>query len=444
MADRYLTFANSRPGDFITSRLGLPKPVELKRYRPGQPLTRGPVEVGQAEGSRVAKRVRDILDSAGVTVEEGAQRPSGLVFDATGITESGQLSQLHAFFHPRIRSLAPHGRVVVIGTPPELASGPGEAAAQRSLEGFIRSLGKELRNGATSHLLLVAPGAEDALESSLRFALSARSTYVSGQVLRLAPSLAASDAPAEWDRPLAGKTAIVTGAARGIGETVAEVLHRDGARVVCIDVPSAAEPLRRVARRLGGSSALELDITADDAGRLITEHLAEKHGGGVDVIVHNAGITRDRTLGRMKPDKWDSVVAVNLTAVERLTQALLPELRDGGRIIATSSISGIAGNVGQTNYAASKAGLIGLVQALAPELADRGITINAIAPGFIETKMTAAVPLFIREAGRRLNSLGQGGQPVDVAEAVAYFASPGSGALTGQVLRVCGQALLGA
>jgi 3-oxoacyl-[acyl-carrier protein] reductase len=157
--------------------------------------------------------------------------------------------------------------------------------------------------------------------------------------------------------------------------------------------------------------------------------------------VHNAGITRDKTLGRMTEDQWESVIAVNLTAPERLTEALL----DNGttRVVCVSSVSGIAGNRGQTNYAASKAGLIGMVRALAPRLAGRA-TINAVAPGFIETRMTEAMPVFTREAGRRMNSLTQGGQPVDVAETVAWLGSPASGAVTGNVVRVCGQSLLGA
>src|SRR5262249_6641041 len=119
-------------------------------------------------------------------------------------------------------------------------------------------------------------------------------------------------------------------------------------------------------------------------------------------------------------------------------------LRRNGRIIGVASIAGIAGNTGQTNYATTKAGVIGMVGAYAPVLAERGSTINAVAPGFIETKMTAAVPLAIREVGRRMNSLSQGGLPVDVAETVAWFANPGSGAVTGNVVRVCGQSLLGA
>ena len=148
----------------------------------------------------------------------------------------------------------------------------------------------------------------------------------------------------------------------------------------------------------------------------------------------------------MTPEYWDSVLAVNLKAPAVLTQALIDAgtLRDDGRIVVMASISGIAGNRGQSNYAASKAGLVGLAQAWAPLLAERGISINAIAPGFIETRMTAAIPFTLREAGRRMSSLGQGGLPQDVAEAVAWLAQPGSGAISGQVLRVCGQAVMGA
>jgi 3-oxoacyl-[acyl-carrier protein] reductase len=140
------------------------------------------------------------------------------------------------------------------------------------------------------------------------------------------------------------------------------------------------------------------------------------------------------------------VLDINVGAPQRLNSALLDAgvLRESSRVVGVASISGIAGNRGQTNYATSKAAVIGMVEAWAPRLAERHISINAVAPGFIETKMTAAVPFAIREAGRRMNSLGQGGQPVDVAEAIAWLAHPASGALTGQVVRVCGQSLLGA
>jgi 3-oxoacyl-[acyl-carrier protein] reductase len=140
------------------------------------------------------------------------------------------------------------------------------------------------------------------------------------------------------------------------------------------------------------------------------------------------------------------VVNVNLSTQERINAALIEAgaLNTGGRIVCVSSISGIAGNMGQSNYAFSKAGVIGMVQSMAPQLAASGITINAVAPGFIETQMTAAVPFTIREAGRRMNSMGQGGLPVDVAEAIAWLASPASSGLNGNVVRVCGQSLIGA
>ena len=148
----------------------------------------------------------------------------------------------------------------------------------------------------------------------------------------------------------------------------------------------------------------------------------------------------------MDNSRWDAVLAVNLLAPLHLTEGLVDNgsIGAGGRIVGLSSMAGIAGNRGQTNYATTKAGMIGITEALAPRLADKGITINAVAPGFIETAMTEAIPLATREVGRRLNSLYQGGQPVDVAETIAYFASPASGAVTGTVIRVCGQAMLGA
>jgi 3-oxoacyl-[acyl-carrier protein] reductase len=298
-------------------------------------------------------------------------------------------------------------------------------------------------------LVYVAPGGEGELESTLRFLLSGKSAYVSGQVVRIGPPPARKGArrsrkPIDWESPLTGQVALVTGASRGIGEAIAQTLARDGAHVVCLDVPGQGEALAAVANAIGGST-LAVDITDPGAPAAITEHLRERHGG-VDVVVHNAGVTRDKTLGRMSPEQWDLVMAINLSAPQRITEALVQAdvLRPGGRVVAVSSMSGIAGNRGQVNYATSKAGLIGLVDALAPQLADRQTTINAVAPGFIETQMTSAMPTATREAGRRMNSLSQGGLPVDVAETIAWYASPASAGVTGNVVRVCGQSLLGA
>jgi 3-oxoacyl-[acyl-carrier protein] reductase len=209
-----------------------------------------------------------------------------------------------------------------------------------------------------------------------------------------------------------------------------------------LDVPQQEADLQRVAGEIGGSVLME-DITAADAGEKIAAFAQNR--GGLDVLVHNAGVTRDKMLANMKDSLWNLVLNINLSSAERINDYLLENeaFNDNARIVCMSSISGIAGNLGQTNYAVSKAGVIGLVQAVAPTL-KKGITINAVAPGFIETAMTAAIPLQIREAGRRMNSMAQGGQPVDVAEAIAWFASPASGGLNGNVVRVCGQSLLGA
>ncbi len=433
----------------LAKQFGVPTPETLRRYRAGEPPLAGSLLIGGT--GRLAEPVRALLaedyDIVGNNLGgRWADTFGGLVFDATGITEPAGLRALYEFFTPVLRNLGPSARVVVLGTTPEQAGSADEHIAQRALEGFTRSLGKELRHGATVALVYVSPDAKpDAggCESTLRFLLSGKSAYVDGQVFRIGPS--DSTAPADWDKPLAGKVGIVTGAARGIGATIAEVFARDGARVVAIDVDQSAEALAETAARVDGT-ALPLDVTTPDAVGRITAHLSEHYGGKADILVNNAGITRDKMLANMDDARWDAVIAVNLLAPLRLTEELVANgsIGAGGRIIGLSSMAGIAGNRGQTNYAATKAGMIGITEALAPSLAERGITINAVAPGFIETAMTAAIPLATREVGRRINSLHQGGQPVDVAETIAYFASPASTAVTGNVIRACGQAWLGA
>jgi 3-oxoacyl-[acyl-carrier protein] reductase len=447
--DLYSQIVHSAPGSFLAKQLGIPQPETLRRYQPGDPPLAGTLLIG-GEG-RVVEPLRTALADDYDVVSNNlggrwADSFGGLVFDATGISEPTGLKALYKFFTPLLRNLGPSGRIVVIGTTPEEAGDAHERIVQRALEGFTRSLAKEMRRGATVNLVYLSPDAKPAatgLESTLRFILSGKSAYVDGQVFRV--GAADSAPPKDWDRPLDGKVAVVTGAARGIGATIAEVFARDGAKVVCVDVEGAADALGVTASKVGGT-ALTLDVTADDAVDKITEHLRENHGGRADILVNNAGITRDKLLANMDEARWDSVLAVNLLAPLRLSEGLVDNgsLGDGGRIIGLSSMAGIAGNRGQTNYATTKAGMIGLTDALAPALAGRDITINAVAPGFIETKMTEAIPLATREVGRRLNSLYQGGQPVDVAETIAYFASPASNAVTGNTIRVCGQAMLGA
>jgi 3-oxoacyl-[acyl-carrier protein] reductase len=445
MTTRYQSLISTPVGQLLAKNLGLPNPVRLERYEEGAPLVTGTVVVG-GEG-RLAPAVVSVLDDLGianVTSAAADQRYKGLVFDATGIEGSAGLVALQKFFTPLLRSLETNPRVVVLGTPPEMTNSTEERVAQRALEGFTRSLGKEIGRGGTVQLVYVAPAADAAVESTLAFLLSPKSAYVSGQVVRIGVSGSTTAEPvADWTKPLDGRVAVVTGAGRGIGEEIARVLHRDGAKVLGIDVPQAANELQAVMKEIDGDH-LMLDITAKDAPQRIAKHVKDKHGG-LDVVVHNAGITRDKKLANMKEDGWSAAIAVNLTAPERITAELLDQglVRPNGRIIGVSSIAGIAGNVGQTNYATSKAGVIGLVQSRADSL-DDGITINAVAPGFIHTQMTAAVPFMTREVGSMLNAMSQGGLPVDVAETIAWFANPASTAVNGNVVRVCGQMMLGA
>ncbi len=444
MSDRYQGFVQTPIGKLLVKNLGLPNPVPLERYADGDPLVDGTVAVGGT--GRLAESLPGILDLLGIAstqTTDAADKYKGLVFDATGLTSTSELTALRDFFTPLLRSLETCPRVVVLGTPPESVEG-GERVAQRALEGFTRSLGKELGRGGTVQLVYVAEGAEAATASTLGFLLSPKSAYVSGQVIRIGATGETKAAEVrDVLRPLGGKVALVTGASRGIGEQIARILHRDGATVIGVDVPQAASELQSVMKELNGDH-LTLDITGKDAPQRIAHHVKEKHGG-VDVVVHNAGITRDKKLANMDEDRWSSVLNVNLVAPERITRELLDQkaINENGRIVGVASIAGIAGNVGQTNYAASKAGVIGLVDSLADEL-KHGITVNAVAPGFIETKMTAAVPLATREVGRRLNAMSQGGLPVDVAETIAWYANPGSTAVNGNVVRVCGQMMLGA
>jgi len=469
MSDRYQQLVNTPIGKIVSRQIGLPAPVKLERYEPGQAAVTGPVLLGAAPGGRLVREVAQVLAAIEAEVHTPLQDDvrtaaadariearvwnaetagegetfKAVVFDATGIADSTGLREAHAFFQPTIRRARASGRVILLGTPPDEAASPRQATAQRALEGFVRSMAKEVRRGATAQLVYVGPKAETQIESTLRFYLSPKSAYVSGQVVRIGAG-ALSPNGLDWERPQAGRVALITGSSRGIGRAIAQVLARDGAHVIGLDVPALESELKETIGELGGSTLL-LDILDDDAPAQIADHLLEHHGG-VDVIVHNAGVTRDKTLGRMSPEQWDKVIAINLTAPERITEELLARdaIRENGRIVCVSSMSGIAGNAGQANYAASKAGVIGMVHSMAPEVGARRLTINAVAPGFIETQMTAAMPIATREAGRRMNSLAQGGLPVDVAEAIAWYASPASGGLNGTIVRVCGQSLVGA
>ncbi|WP_049236475.1 3-oxoacyl-ACP reductase [Moraxella canis] len=455
MSDRYGELVQSPLGKKVAKNLGLPMPMKLDRYESGQPVVRGEVALGVASGedTAVQSALAEILGGYEAKVNTDATftnlkttslsdrlkddnaRFKVAIFDATNIKSTDELKQVYDFFHPIARRIKASGRVLVIARP-DCCTGDdiGFSLAQRAVLGFVKSIAKEFKRGITAQVIYVQKGAESELAHTLEFFMSAKSAYVSGQPIYL------TKAVARTGESLQGKKILVTGASRGIGQAIAEVLARDGAKVYCLDVPASLANLQKVAGQIGGH-ALPLDITAEDAGEQIVRAC-----GALDGVVHNAGVTRDKTLAKMTEDKWNLVMNINLGAIHRVNDYLINHngLSDAARIVCVSSISGIAGNLGQSNYAMSKAGVIGLVEATAKVFEDSARTINAVAPGFIETKMTGQIPFAIREAGRRMNSMSQGGEPVDVAETIAWLLSPKAGGLNGNVVRVCGQSVLGA
>lgn len=474
MADRLVELAANPAARKWVSRLGLPVPMPPQLVRPEGPWVERPladraVVVGFTGPSALSTVLADTLARSGANpfllhgddalpaftdageawgrlpvALEGDDMPDkahALVLDATGISELGQLRAVYDFFHPRLKRMARSGRCVVLGRPPDKIADPAASAAQRALEGFVRSLAKETgRKGTTANLVTVVEGAEDRVGPVLRFLLADRSAFVTGQPFHVSKTVRpAHDKPV---RALDGKVALVTGSARGIGRATAEQLAAEGAHVIVHDRPDDREQAAAVAGSIGGSLFL-VDVTDEDAGTRLAEHIREHHGA-LDVLVHNAGVTRDKTHARMKPEQWDLTLDVNLQSIVRLTEQLDDVLGKQARIVCMSSIAGLAGNVGQTNYAASKAGVAGYVAALGRKVARRGIAVNAIAPGFIETRMTDAIPVATREVARRLGALSQGGLPWDIAQAVTFLASPGASALCGQTLRVCGGNFVGA
>jgi len=445
--DYLIRFAESGMGARILKSLGLPAPVRLARGGTGSttPLAGKRFLCTALAGGFAHEMVAATLATLGADMRRELApddaRLDGVVVDATGCRTASDLRGLYDVFHPLLTRVARGARIVVVAQPVE-QDDPLAAAAARGIEGFVRALAKETgKRGVTANLIQAARGVPAALAGPLRFFCGGGSAYVTGQVLAVSALVSAPKTSPAGAR-LAGKVAVVTGAARGIGAAIAARLAAEGATVVCLDVPQAQAPLAEVSGRIGGVP-LALDITGDPAQ--LAEFIAARFGG-VDIVVHNAGITRDKTLANMKPEAWDQVLAVNLSAIAATDEALDARglLRDDGRVVCLSSIAGIAGNYGQTNYALSKAAVIGYAAARAPVLAERGITINAVAPGFIETPMTRKMPLLTHEVARRLNSLAQGGLPEDVAEAVCFLAGPDAYGVTGQTLRVCGQSLVGA
>jgi len=240
---------------------------------------------------------------------------------------------------------------------------------------------------------------------------------------------------------LTGQVAIVTGAARGLGRAIAETLAQCGAQVACVDVKAEllAETVAAIQAAGGTAMALTCDVTDSERVSAVVEEVVNTWGG-LHILVNNAGITKDTLIMRMKDEQWDAVIGINLRGTFLFTRTASRFLikAQRGRIINIASISGITGNPGQANYSASKAGIIGLTRTVAKELAGRNITVNAVAPGFIATEMTAVLREEIQAEVKKRIPMGRMGQPQDVADAVLFLASPAADFITGHVLTVDG------
>jgi 3-oxoacyl-[acyl-carrier protein] reductase len=445
----------------IFSLLGFPEPIELVRT-PSLNETTQAVLAFSLSGSLsgIISSTLTHLSMEQVDTKKPIEDKSvmAMLVDASQYQGDESFSLLFSEVQRNIKSLKHNARVVFIAKAEHSNMSHQEKAFAQGLVGFTKSLAKELgRKGITVNLLQIDHEESEALASPLGFFLSAESAFISGQSIRVDST---ERVKLTTQTPAFKKLALVTGASQGIGAAIASSLARDNFKVVGVDIDAAKDKLVQKMSDLGGD-AICLDISSDNAGQVLLEYLksyneeisqdkanAAPHPSfiGFDVIVHNAGITRDKTLAKMPTQWWESTLDINLLSVIKINNYLLAHqgINTNGRIVCMSSMNGIAGQVGQTNYATSKAGLIGYVKSISAEINDKGITINAIAPGFIETQMTEKMPFITRELGRRMNALGQGGHASDVAEAASFFAQPGNSGVTGQTLRVCGLNFIGA
>jgi len=436
----------------LFSLLGFAEPVTLKRFNGTNLLPKKVLLLGTS--NQVSGDIHHALTQLNLNVIEHCDDASvtpieALVIDATRYSDESCYQNLYSTVQQSLKSLSNNARVLLLANAANTKHNAQENAFSQALIGFTKSLAKEVgRKGSTANIILINRencntdnNVSIALAAPLKFFLSAKSAFVSGQALIINSQ---AELESKSSKALSTKkVAVVTGAAQGIGEAIASKLADDNYFVIGVDIEPMKAQLIRTMKNLQGEAFI-LDVSAKNAGeQLVT--LANKHNG-FDLMVHNAGITRDKTLAKMPEHFWQQTLDINLFSVMRINEDLINNecINDGGSILCLSSMNGIAGQGGQTNYACSKAGIIGYVKSMSGNLAAKNMTINAVAPGFIETKMTDKMPFFTREMGRRMNALGQGGLPKDVAETVAFLGRKSSFAISGQTIRVCGLNIIGA
>lgn len=360
-----------------------------------------------------------------------------LLVDARNVKDETGLKRVYEELKTGTAALRGSGKVILLSLQPKQLEDVQVGTFQHAIEGITRSLAKELGGkGSTVNLLRVAADATpELLALPMAFFGSGRSAFISGQALDV-------DAT-EIKGNLKGKVCLVTGGAGGIGSATVKRLEAEGASVIIADIAPMAEKAKALESAQVKFFAGDLTKTEETDALLA---FVKENYGRLDVLVNNAGITRDKTLKNMPESYWDQVIAINLTAVIRLTEKVLEMglIANEGRIINMSSITGIAGNFGQTNYTATKAALIAYSAAMSAKTANRGITVNAIAPGFIATDMVKTIPFMTKLFAERLSVLVQMGLAEDIAEAVTFLAHPAAQGINGQTLRVCGGNFLGA
>lgn len=424
----------------LLSGLPLPiaTPVELVRAADGttsRPLAFKRVALA-GKGAADADLLVRHLEDAGARVEGPGDSPSDVVIGFLPERAGAEdLAGLYAMLHARVETLHDRGRVLLV-----VRSGAPIVTA--GVHGFVRSLARELGGRGTTVNAVVSQDLELA-SPIVAFLASERASYVSGQTWTLHAGAIPVQVPSPGPR-----LAVVTGAAQGIGESIVRVLAANGYRIALLDLESQTSAGRSLSDAIGGEPAgmafHACDVRdTEQVARVLETARAASPMGMIDLLVNNAGISRDRTFRKMTPQEWAEVHAVDLAAVVGVTRSAQPLLAPSARVVNVASVSGLAGNFGQTNYACAKGAVVGYTAQVARELEPRGIAVTAVAPGLIETAMSQAIPALQREVAAQMTSLAQLGLPQDVAMVVELLGRREAWPLRGQAVRVDGGMFFG-